>query len=399
MSKRKYISTIAITAVVTCLLTNTVRDIIFVQENGKFVKKVNTVMKTIKDEYLFDIDEEKLTDYAALAMTESLEEPYTHYYSKEAFTSYMDNTVSSYIGVGTSMAANAETNEITIVGVFEGSPAEKAGILPGDKITALNGEKTDAGNFAQMAQKMRGDNGENGVGTSLTLTIVRDGKKPFDVTVVRDYINKTTVTGKMLDDKTAYIRISQFASKNRNDENSKDTYDEFMNVLSTLRDEGMMSIILDLRSNPGGDLRVAMNIADEFLPQCTMAYTMNKKGEKYSYRSSSDMMDMPLAVLVNENSASASEAVSAALQTQKRAKIIGKKTYGKGIVQTIIPFTDGSGMSVTSAKYYTEDGKEIHKNGVQPDIEVDMQINKSMSLLTLDEDVQLKRAMEEIKKQ
>lgn len=391
---RKYILTIAVTAAVSCLLTNTVRDIEFVRENGKFVKKVNTVMKTLNEEYLFDIDDDKAADYAALGLTASLDEPYTHYYDKETFSSYMVNNMSSYIGVGASMAADAQTNEITVVGVFEGSPAEKAGVLPGDKITALNGENVDASVFSEMAQTMRGDEKTNGAGTSLTLTISRNGSAPFDVKLIREYINKNTVTAKMLDSETAYIRISEFSSKNRNDANSKDTYDEFMEKFSLMRDEGMTKLVIDMRNNPGGDINTAMKIADKFLPQCTMAYSMNKKGERYNYKSDSDMFDLPVAVLVNGNSASASEAVTAALKSHGRAKVIGTKTFGKGIIQTVIQFVDGSGMSVTSSKYYTEDGQEIHQKGIEPDIQVEMKADKLVSQLTTDEDVQLKKALE-----
>lgn len=393
---RKYVVTVIATAAVTCLLTNTVRDIMFVSENGKFVKKVNTVMKTLNDEYLFDMDADKIADYAALGMTVALDEPYTHYYDKESFTEYTTGNLSSYIGVGTSMAANSQTGKISVIGVFEGSPAEKAGVLPGDVILALNGEKVNASGFSDMAQRMRGDENENGVGTKLTLTISRNDGEPFDVVLTREYINKKTVSGKMLDKETAYIRISEFSSKNRKDENSKDTYDEFMEKISELRDEGMTKLVLDMRDNPGGDINVAMKIADELLPQCTMAYSMNKKGDKYRYKSDADMISADMAVLVNGNSASASEAVTAALKTHKRAVVIGTKTYGKGIIQTIIPFTDGSGMSVTSAKYYTEDGQEIHQKGVEPDITLEMKTEKLIPQLTLDEDIQLQRAIQEL---
>lgn len=396
---KKYIATIIVTAAVSCLVTNTVRDIIFVNQNGKFMKKIGTVMKVIDDRYLFDIDEEKIANYAALGMTVSLDEPYTHYYDKESFQSYKNNVMSSYIGVGTSMVANSQTNEINIVGVYENSPAEKAGILPGDKIVALNGNAVDASSFSDMAQEMRGGDETTGVGSELTVTIVRNGGEPFDVKMTREFIAKTTVSGKMLDNEVAYIRISEFSAANANDENSKDTYEEFKEKLSQLRDEGMTRLIIDMRNNPGGDLDVAMNIADEFLPQCTMAYTMNKKGEKYRYRSDSEMMDMPLVILVNENSASASEAVTAAVKSQNRGTVVGKTTYGKGIVQNVIPLTDGSGMSVTSAKYYTEDGQEIHQKGVEPDVEVELKTDKNIFSLALEEDTQLKTALEKVKNQ
>lgn len=396
---KKIAVTIVVSAAVSCLVTNTVRDIMFVNQNGKFMKKIGTVMKLIDDEYLFDIDADKLADYAALGMTVALDEPYTHYYDKESFQSYKDNVMSSYIGVGMSMAANSQTNEITVVGVYSDSPAEKAGVLPGDRIVALNGNEVNASTYSDMTAQMRADTDTSGVGSEISFTLLRNGGEPFTVTMKREYIEKTTVSGKMLDNEVAYIRIEEFASKNSDDENSKNTYDEFMDKLSLLRDEGMTRLIIDLRNNPGGDLDTAMNIADEFLPQCTMAYTMNKDGEKYRYRSDSDMMDMPLVILANENSASASEAVAAAIQSQNRGIIVGKTTYGKGIVQHVIPLTDGSGMSITSAKYYTEDGTEIHQKGVAPDVEVGLQTDKNIFSLTLDEDTQLKTAYEQVKNQ
>lgn len=397
--KKHTIKVIVITAAIACLLTNTVRDLSFVAQNGKIVKKTNTVTKLLKDYYLYDIDEEKLADYASLGMTVSLDEPYTKYYDKESFSLYMANNEGSFIGVGVVISIDKDTNRVTVVSPYEDSPGEKAGILADDVILAVDGETVTAENINDIASKMRGDGLENAVGTSVTLKIQRDGGEPFDVTLTREKVQRHSVKSKMLSDGVAYMRITSFDSKRQNaSQEEKNTYDEFMENITSLNDQGMQKLILDLRGNPGGDLDVVCKIADKFLPEGKIiTYTEDKKGNRKMQRSNEKPLGLPLVVLVNGGSGSASEVLTGALKDHQAATIVGTKTYGKGIVQTVIPLSDGSGMSVTSARYFTPNGVCIHGIGIEPDIQVQMPKtleNLPVSQLDESQDVQLKKAIE-----
>lgn len=397
-SQKKYtIKVIVITAAIACLLTNTIRDLSFVRDNGKFVKKTNTVMQTIKDYYLYDIDEEKIADYAALGMTVSLDEPYTKYYDKKSFEEYMSNNTGSFIGVGIVIAADKETNTVSVVAPYEDSPGEKAGVLAGDVILAVDGEAVTVDNINEVANKMRGDGLDNPIGTTVVLKIKRGDASVFDVSITREKIERKSVKSKMIDDGIAYIRITSFDSKPTGQTDEKDTYDEFKEQLYNLRDAGMTKLILDLRGNPGGDLDVVCKIADEFLSDGIITYTENKKGERHTKRAEAGEVNVPIVTLVNGGSASASEVLTGALKDHGKTTIVGTTTFGKGIVQTVLPFSDGSGISVTSANYFTPNGTSIHGVGIEPDVKVDMPKeleNLSVSQIDSEKDIQLKKAIE-----
>lgn len=387
--KKSFIFTIVITAVCASLLTGAVKDIIDAKVGGESMQKISVVKKMLSEYSLFEVDEEKISDYASMAMAAAVDDPYTAYYTKKEFSSYRDNLVSSYLGIGAIIGADIKNDRLVIVSCYEDSPADLAGLKAGDIILEIDKEVYGADQSTQAAMYIKDGN----EGSSVLLTVEREGKR-LDIEVIRGPVVKQSVKSQMLDEKSGYIRITGFESKTKSDE--KDTYDEFCEHLSALQAAGMERLILDLRDNPGGDLNVVCKIADKLLPQGLITYTEDKRGKRETIESDREELDMPMAVLVNGGSASASEILTGALKDHKKAIIIGEKTFGKGIVQTVYPFSDGSGISITTAKYYTPGGVCIHGIGIEPDIVVEGNAEKGVSELTMGEDTQLLKALEVI---
>lgn len=396
-NKRNVIIAIIITAIITCAATNFIRDNIMIylpssSSSKNFTNKLALINKVLQSKYLYDIDEEELSENAITAYVEGLDEPYTHYYTPEMFSSYMTNLQDSYVGIGIVISQN-ENNEIEIVAPFEGSPAYNAGVMPGDIISAVDGTAYSGDKMDEAVNYIRG--GERG--TTVTLTLIRDGGAPFDITVERGNVSQESVKAEMLDNKIGYVRITAF---NTADEGGQqDTYTEFKEKVTELQNNGMEKMIIDLRDNPGGALDVVCNIADMIVPEGTITYMEYKDGKRETFTSDANEINMPIAVIINENSASASEVLTGCLKDYKKAIIVGKKSYGKGIVQTVYPFMDGSGMSVTVAKYYSPNGVCIHGTGIEPDIQVDLPEQYEgyyASMVPREQDTQLNKAIEAI---
>ena len=397
--RRNVIIAVLVTAVLTCAATNFVRDNIMIylpssSKSRNFTNKLTLINNVLKNKYLYDIDENEVSEQAITAYVEGLNEPYTHYYSPEKFSSYMSNLQDSYVGIGVVISKN-EKNEIEVVSPFEDSPAYNAGVLPGDIITAVDGtaysgeEMNDAVNYIKQGKR----------GTSVVLTIVRDGGAAFDVAVERNDVSSESVKTEMLDNNIGYVRITAFNTSDGR--GNQDTYTEFKEKVAELQNNGMEKMIIDLRDNPGGALDVVCNIADMMVPEGTITYMEYKDGKRETFTSDANEMDIPMAVLINENSASASEVLTGCLKDYNKAVIVGNKSYGKGIVQTVYPFMDGSGMSVTVAKYYSPNGVCIHGTGIEPDIQADMPEKYSdyySSMVPHDEDTQLMRSIEVLNK-
>lgn len=387
-SKKSFILTVVITALAASLVTNAARDLMYGTAGGRSLQKISAVKKMLSDYSLFEVDEKKVADYASMAMAAAVEDPYTAYYPEEEFSSYRDNLVSSYVGIGATLGADVESNCLVIVSPMEDSPAEKAGLKSGDVIAAIDGKSYEANELSAAATYLK--NGEEG--SAATVTVERENKGRLDITVTREKIIKKSVKSEMLTDGVGYLRITGFESKADNGE--KNTYDEFSEHLAALKTAGMKSLVIDLRDNPGGDLNVVCKIADSLLPEGIITYTEDKHGKRTTINSDKNETDIPMAVLVNGGSASASEVLTGALKDYKKATVIGTKTYGKGIVQTVYPFSDGSGISITTAKYYTPAGVCIHGIGIEPDISVELESDKAISELELAEDTQLRSAIE-----
>ncbi|MBR4720609.1 MAG: S41 family peptidase [Clostridia bacterium] len=385
--KKGTVWTVLITAIITAVITSAVKDILYFVDAGELSYKMTAVTKMLKNYCIYDVDEDKMNDYALIGLTAAAGDPYTSYYPKDEFSSYKDSISSSYVGIGATIGADLENNQLVIISPMEDSPAEAAGLKSGDVIKAIDGTPYVAVQLSDAATYLKtGDEG-----TSVVLKIERDGKE-FDITVKRAKIIKISVKSKMLGNNTGYIRITGFERDIKGE--SKNTYEEFCEHLEALKTAGIKSLVIDLRDNPGGDFDLVCKIADKLLPEGIITYTEDKNGKKEEVKSDAESLDMPMAVLINGGSASASEILTGALKDNKKATVIGTKSYGKGIVQSVFSFTDGSGMSVTTAKYYTPSGVCIHDIGIEPDIEVLPGSKKAISELSLSEDTQLQKALE-----
>lgn len=396
-SNKKTIKIIAITAVITCLLTNTVRDIMYVNNNGVVNNKVKKVADIINTYGLFDIDEEKMADYAATGLAVSVDDHYTNYYNKEEFASFNTSLSNSFYGIGIVISVDTKTNKLIVVSPIEGGPSANAGIMPGDFIVAVDGVEYSGNQMNEAVSLMRGDSLEDKKGTQVTVTVERAGTRN-DYVITRDIVRINSVNSKMVDDEIGYIRITAFNAVDDKSDGSQDTYDEFIAAIDSLKAEGMKKLVIDLRNNPGGSLSVVNKIADELLPAGIITYTETKTGKREEYTSSAGELGIPMTVLVNGGSASASEVLTGALKDYKKATVIGTKTFGKGVVQTVIPLGDGSGISLTTSKYYSPSGVCIHGIGIEPDIVVEADETKQISDLSVDEDIQLQKAIEVLKK-
>lgn len=396
---------IALTAVITAVLTAfvSINATIFVKDkisiyiptdddDKAFSNKMSVVEMMLDANYLYDYNKDELRDEAVKAYVAGLNEPYTHYYTKSEFTSYMSNVQDSYVGIGVIVGVNYDSM-IEVIAPFEDGPAYNAGLKPGDIITEVDGVEFSGEEMSEAVDAIK--NGK--IGTEVILTVVR-GDDKIAITVTRDDIATDSVDGEMLDGNIGYIRVTGFNMQSDSGDNS--TYTEFKEKINELTEQGMDRMIIDLRDNPGGVLDEACNMADLLLPEGVITYTETRTGKREDYNSDANCIEIPVVILINENSASASEVFTGALKDYERATVVGKTSYGKGIVQSVYPFYDGSGISLTVAKYYTPNGTCIHDVGIVPDIEVDLPDEFNgiyASMLERDEDVQLQKAIEVVK--
>jgi len=327
------------------------------QRYDEIEEKIDKIDKLINSYYLNpeDIDLDKLEQGIYAGYVAGLEEDYTTYYTPEEFASVMESTSGKYSGIGAYVSQNMSTGLITIVKPFEGGPAAEAGIQKDDILYAVEGEEVSGEDLNMVVAKLKGEEG-----TAVQVTIYRALEDRYiDVEVTRAVVNVPTVTYRMLEDGIGYIQISEFGEV---------TAEQFAAAAEDLEAQGAQSLIFDLRDNGGGLLDSVCDILDTVLPKELLVYTEDKDGNREEeWALDDDRIDMPMAVLVNGNTASASEIFTGALKDYDEAEIIGTTTFGKGIVQSIIPMADGSAVKLTSAKYYTPSGVCIHGTGIEPD--------------------------------
>lgn len=320
-------------------------------------EKLDKIDKIIDYNYLNqeNIDLDKLEQGIYAGYVAGLEEDYTTYYTPEEFASVMESSSGKYSGIGAYVSQNMSTGIITIVKPFEGAPAAEAGILKDDILYAVEGEEVTGEDLNMVVARLKGEEG-----TAVNVTIYRASEDQYiDFEVTRAVVNVPTVSYKMLDDQIGYIQISEFEQV---------TAEQFAAAVDDLEAQGMKSLIFDLRDNGGGLLDSVCDILDTVLPKELLVYTEDKDGNrKEEWAMDDDRINVPMAVLVNGNTASASEIFTGALKDYDEAEIIGTTTFGKGIVQSIIPMADGSAIKLTSAKYYTPSGVCIHGTGIEPD--------------------------------
>ena len=346
--------------------------------------KLGAIKSVIDNYYYEDVDKEALENGIYKGLVEGLDDPYSTYYTEEEYAEMMESSEGVYQGIGAYLEQDRETMQIKVVRPISGSPAEQVGLLADDIIVEVDGEDITSQDINLVVSKIRGE-----AGTKVNIGIRRAGESQilyFDI--IRAEVESETVDYEMLEDNIGYIYLSEFDDV---------TTRQFTDAMEDLKSQGMDSLILDLRDNPGGNLDVAVDIADYILPEGLVVYMEDKNGKREEYRSdASHHWDKPIAILVNGNSASASEIVCGALKDYDRATLVGTKTFGKGIVQQILPLGDGSGIKVTIARYYTPNGTCIHGEGFQPDVEVEFDTDLYLEEET---DTQLVKAIEVLKQQ
>lgn len=308
-----------------------------------------------------EIDDEKLLEGAMKGMADAIGDPYTVYMNQDEFITFIESSQGSFYGIGAQLGIR--DNNVTVIAPVEGSPAEKAGLKAGDIILKVDDYEVNELNTEAVVSRVRGEEG-----VPVTLTIKREGvENPLEIEIVRAEIKTESVKGEILEDGIGYIQLTTFSDE--------EVSDKFAEKLNELKQQGMKKLILDLRGNPGGYLNECVEIASNFIPEGeVITYTIDKYDKKVISNSlGGDAIGMPLVVLVDGGSASASEVVTGALRDYEVATIIGTRTFGKGIVQQlrVLP-NDMGGLKVTTSKYYTPNGENIHGTGIEPNIVVEI---------------------------
>ena len=341
-------------------------------------KKLKNVKYLISEYFLDEYDEAELESGMLEGYVSGLEDPYSVYYDEEDTQALLESVQGEYSGIGAVLSQDIETGVITMIRIYEDSPAMKAGLKDGDVLYKVGDIEVTGEDLSEMVTHIKGEKG-----TEVELTIYRDGvADPITVTAIRDEIEIETVTYEMLDDQIGYIAISEFEEK---------TCGQYDEAIADLAAQGMKGLIVDLRNNPGGSLSAVCDITDVMVPEGLIVYTEDKNGEKTEYPSTSEeVFDKPLVVLVNGNSASASEIYAGAIQDHGIGTIVGTQTYGKGVVQSVFDLKDGTCLKLTVSEYFTPNGRTIHGEGVTPDVVVEYEVDEKNP----EKDNQLEKAIE-----
>ncbi len=348
--------------------------------------KIERLADAIDQLYYEDVDEEDLVQGLYKGLLEGVGDSYTAYYTPEEYKELMISATSSLSGIGIVMQQNPDTMQVTVNYVYEGSPAEKAGILAGDLIVQAGDAVATSMELSEFATQIRGDEG-----TTVHLKLYRYGKGYLELDVERAIIDVPTLKGEMLDDGIGYIMIAEFGNK---------TAEEFADTVSELKAQGMTSMIVDLRNNPGGIVDSVTAMLDQILPEGVTVWTEDKYGNKKEYTSDAACLDYPMVVLINGNSASSSEIFAGAIRDYKYGTLIGTKTFGKGIVQSIRRLADGSAIKLTTSRYFTPSGQNIHGEGIEPDIKLEYKyLDPDATEYDMMNDNQILKAIEVLKKE
>lgn len=356
--------------------------------DGIVNKKVEYLKALLNQYYIGETDESAMQEGIYKGLIASVDDPYTVYYTQKEYEKIIESTKGSFQGIGVTVMANKEDNTILIVSVIDNSPAYEAQLRPGDKIMKVNGEEVYGDKLDAAVSVMRGKEG-----TSVKVTVYREStNETLDMDITRRTIEDVTVKSEMLDNNIGYLKLTGFEEV---------SFNQFKKAYDELNSAGQKGMILDLRFNGGGQLTTAQDIADLLVPEGPIVYIEEKdKEKKISKASDANKIEVPLVVLVNGYSASASEVLTGAIKDYNVGKVVGTKTFGKGIVQTVLSIGDGSGVKITSAKYYTPSGVCIHDIGIEPDYVVELPEDLRTKLtLTKEEDTQLQKAVEVISEQ
>lgn len=354
-------------------------------ENAKYLDRINEAINQLKKKYIDidDVDMDELVDGAISGIASATGDPYTRYLTSDEFNELLTSGTETFSGIGVHLIYDKDTSGIMVVGVMPDSPALEAGLKPGDIILKVNDLAVNLDTYNKCVDEIKGEEG-----TKVNLTISRKGEI-FEQKVTRKRITANNVESEVLDGNIGYIKILSF---------DNNIYKQFKSEYDKLMSQNISGLIIDVRDNPGGLVDETIDILDLLLPKGDVLKLVYKDGSQKVYKCEDDeQINIPLAVLTNSRSASASEILSSAIKDSGKGVLIGEKTYGKGIVQEVERLESGGAMSITVAKYYTMSGIEIHKNGITPDIEVELPDDvKNLSVIEKDKDTQLKKAIEYI---
>lgn len=385
----KIVMLVVLVAFITFLLTSIGMYQYFSQEEKVTIisgkdELTNTLKKykaLIDKNFLGEVDEEKLKEGAIKGYIEGLDDPYTEYISKEDMKDYLEDTTGNFVGVGIYMVKNTEADKIMVLSPIKGSPAEKAGILPGDLIISVNGEQYTADDMTVASSKIKGE-----IGSKVEIEVLR-GTETKKFELIRENIKVNPVEGKVISGNIGYIEFSSF---------DEGTAEDFKAKFQELEKQGIKSLIIDLRNNGGGIVDEALKIADYVLEKDdVILYEVDKNNKEEIEKSKSEpIIKMPIIILTNENTASSSEILAGALKDHGKAKTVGVTTYGKGVIQKLMQLADGSGLKITSEEYLTPNRTKINKIGIEPDEKVELPETVTNVLNVKEtEDTQLQKAI------
>ncbi len=352
-------------------------------KDQKVEDKLNEIVDVLDKNYVNDYEYDNMLEGLYTGFVYGVGDPYTSYMSKDTLARFLEQTEGVYAGIGVVVSVDQKDNSIIAITPYESAPGAKAGILPGDKIIMVNDINVTGDMLDVAVSMMRGK-----PGTSVKVTVYRESDQSIiEMDIVRENINIPTVSHKVYNDNIGYLRITNFEGV---------TYDQFVEAYKDLQAQNIKGLVIDLRNNPGGLLDVVTKITDILVPKGFITYIEDKSGKKRYIYSDENKIEIPLLVLVNGNSASASEVLSGAVKDMGIGQLVGTQTFGKGLVQNLFRLSDGSALKITIAKYYTPSGVCIDGEGITPDYIVEMPSDLSIKLgnLSLEEDVQLRRALE-----
>ena len=359
------------------LLASAADDLTGSGQNSALTDKLARIDELIDQYFIFDVDRNAMTDKALAGYISGLDDVYSGYYTPQEYRDTMEESDGTYTGIGVAVQQDPETLAVTVLTVYPGSPAEGAGIEKGDILAKVDGEDIAEWNLTDIVSRIRGKEG-----TEVVVTVNRNGEL-IDTRMTRRVLDKITVESRMLEEGTGYLQLTEFDTV---------SITQLEKAVDDLKAQGMTGLILDLRDNPGGLLTSVVNIADDFLGKSDILYIDDKQGNRSTYSAEDGAVwDGPMVVLINENSASASEVLSGALQDNNRAIVVGEQSFGKGIVQTFFTLNDGSGIKLTTAHYSTPGGRDIHGVGITPDLGAEDDAETEA-------DEQLDAALEEIRR-
>ena len=340
--------------------------------------KLGTLKKLIDQAYMGDVQEEELREGIYKGFIGGLEDPYSVYYDEDETRAMIEATEGEYDGIGAVLSQDINTGIVTLVQIYEGSPAMEAGLKDNDILYKVEDLEVTGKDLSEVVTHIKGNKG-----TKVRLTVYRgEDHEEITVTAVRNTIQAQTVAHRMVDDGIGYIAVSEFDLV---------TYDQYKQALEELESQGMRSLVVDLRNNPGGNYDTVCDILDLMLPKGLIVYTKDKAGNKdEKFSDDEHQFELPLVVMMNGNSASASEIYAGAIQDYGIGTIVGTQSYGKGVVQQIFDLKDGTSVKLTIAEYFTAKGRNIHGKGITPDVEVEYEENKEKP----EADNQLDKAME-----